>query len=75
MTASTSKADKRRRFHEGVTVLSNDEVLSILNTQMARQENDLALERRFLAALTRHNRERKEQEEAEEEGEMAETEE
>ena len=72
MTASTSKADKRRRFHEGVTVLSNDEVLSILNTQMARQENDLALERRFLAALTRH---RKEQEEAEEEGEMAETEE
>ena len=42
--------------------MSQDDVLSILNTQMARQENDLALERRLMAALTRH---RKEQEEAE----------
>ena len=60
----TTRADKRRRFHGGV-VFSDDEVLSIINTQMARQESDLELERRFMAAMMRHNRQREVEEAAE----------
>ena len=54
---SAPASDKRRRFHGGV-VLSDDEVLSIISTQIARQETDLKLERRLMNAVMRHNRQK-----------------
>ena len=60
--AAAPASDKRRRFHGGV-VLSDDEVLSIISTQIARQETDLKLERRLMNAVMRHNRQKEAAEE------------